>query len=53
MAAADAVDGEAALAGAAGQELLDAEGRYAKLFQLQAERFARGEEEGEEEDDEL
>ena len=35
------------------EELLAAEGRYAKLFQLQAERFARGEEEGEEEDDEL
>ena len=36
------------------EELLSAGGRYAKLFQLQAERFARGEEEGEdEEDDEL
>jgi ATP-binding cassette subfamily B protein len=35
------------------EELLAAEGRYAKLFQLQAERFARGEEEVEEEDDEL
>ncbi|HEY4975752.1 MAG TPA: ABC transporter ATP-binding protein, partial [Gaiellaceae bacterium] len=35
------------------EELLTTEGRYAKLFQLQAERFARGEEEGEEEDDEL
>ena len=35
------------------EELLAAEGRYAKLFQLQAERFDRGEEEGEEEDDEL
>jgi ATP-binding cassette subfamily B protein len=35
------------------EELLDAGGRYAKLFQLQAERFARGEEEREEEDDEL
>lgn len=35
-------------------ELLAAEGRYAKLFQLQAERFARGEDEGEdEEEDEL
>jgi len=35
-------------------ELLAAEGRYAKLFQLQAERFARGEEEGEDEEgDEL
>jgi len=32
-------------------ELLAADGRYAKLFQLQAEKFARGEEEGEEEDD--
>ena len=35
------------------EELLGVEGRYAKLFQLQAERFARGDEEGEEEDDEL
>lgn len=35
------------------EELLVAKGRYAKLFQLQAERFARGDEEGEEEDDEL
>jgi ATP-binding cassette subfamily B protein len=35
------------------EELLAAKGRYEKLFQLQAERFARGEEEGEEEDDEL
>ena len=35
------------------EELLAAEGRYAKLFRLQAERFARGDEEGEEEDDEL
>ena len=35
------------------EELLAAGGRYAKLFQLQAERFARGEEEGEDaEDDE-
>ena len=29
------------------EELLVAEGRYARLFQLQAERFARGDEEGE------
>lgn len=35
------------------EELLAAEGRYSKLFRLQAERFARGDEEGEEEDDEL
>ena len=35
------------------EELLAAGGRYAKLFQLQADRFARGDEEGEEEDDEL
>jgi ATP-binding cassette subfamily B protein len=35
------------------EELLGVEGRYAKLFELQAERFARGDEEGEEEDDEL
>jgi ATP-binding cassette subfamily B protein len=35
------------------EELLEAEGRYAKLFRLQAERFARGEEEGEEEDAEV
>jgi len=36
------------------EELLSADGRYAKLFRLQAERFARGEEEGEDEaDDEL
>jgi ATP-binding cassette subfamily B protein len=35
------------------EELLAAYGRYAKLFRLQAERFARGDEEGEEEDDEL
>ncbi len=35
------------------EELLEAGGRYAKLFRLQAERFDRGEEEGEEEDDEL
>ncbi|MGZ4397117.1 MAG: ABC transporter ATP-binding protein [Gaiellaceae bacterium] len=35
------------------EQLLAAEGRYARLFRLQAERFARGEEEGEEEDDEL
>lgn len=36
------------------EELLAAEGLYAKLFQLQAERFARGDEEGEdEEEDEL
>jgi len=35
------------------EELLAADGRYAQLFRLQAERFARGEEEGEEEDDEL
>jgi len=34
------------------EELLSADGRYAKLFQLQAERFARGEEEGEDEEDE-
>ncbi len=35
-------------------ELLAVDGRYAKLFRLQAERFARGDEEGEdEEDDEL
>jgi len=35
-------------------ELLAADGRYAKLFQLQAEHFARGEEEGEDEEgDEL
>jgi ATP-binding cassette subfamily B protein len=34
------------------EELLSAGGRYAKLFQLQAERFARGEEEGEDEEDE-
>ena len=32
-------------------ELLAAEGRYAKLFQLQAERFARGDEEGEDEEE--
>ncbi|MGZ4400739.1 MAG: hypothetical protein ACXVYM_07690, partial [Gaiellaceae bacterium] len=35
------------------EQLLAAGGRYARLFRLQAERFARGEEEGEEEDDEL
>ena len=34
-------------------ELLAADGRYAKLFQLQAEKFARGEQEGEEEDADL
>jgi ATP-binding cassette subfamily B protein len=33
------------------EELLSVEGRYAKLFQLQAERFARGEEEGEDEEE--
>jgi ATP-binding cassette subfamily B protein len=35
------------------EELLEAGGRYAKLFNLQAERFDRGEDEGEEEDYEL
>jgi ATP-binding cassette subfamily B protein len=35
------------------EQLLAAGGRYAKLFRLQAERFAAGDEEGEEEDDEL
>ncbi len=35
------------------EELLVAEGRYARLFQLQAERFARGDEEGEDEEEEL
>jgi ATP-binding cassette subfamily B protein len=34
------------------EELLSADGRYAKLFQLQAERFARGDEEGENEEEE-
>jgi ATP-binding cassette subfamily B protein len=33
------------------EELLAAGGRYAKLFGLQAERFARGEDEGEDEED--
>jgi ATP-binding cassette subfamily B protein len=33
------------------EQLLEADGRYARLFRLQAERFARGEEEGEDEEE--